>query len=374
MLSKFAQKALFGCVIALALATTQSVMAKNIIFDINKRKALLSQQAYQAIRSDCLAQNVEWDDKAPSPIKGLKSTEGYGSDNRPEELTWYVMVNGGRALAGDTKAAKDLHQTLLKWAKAGAFLDSDAEHDTYYALKRYMIPLVINYAIIAESLPAQDKQLIDQWMDKVIRPLDKKFDGDVDHNNHRYLADSTLMAWGAYRGDEKLIEIGRNGFLKALKAAKPNGALPLETRRGKRAVWYMRHALSSLVTIAEIDRQLGGSLYQTSVEGKTLATIVNYFVSAHRSPITILPDAAQNYIPGHKFDYLQQDTDYMRRRGHDRHYMAFAEAYINQPTLAAQRLRLLMQQEQAFAQRPMIDEFVGGNGSCFYRKAEVNAQ
>ena len=33
---------------------------------------------------------------------------------------------------------------------------------------------------------------------------------------------------------------------------RPDGSLPLETRRGARALWYQRHAIASLVVIAEI--------------------------------------------------------------------------------------------------------------------------
>ena len=60
-----------------------------------------------------------------------------------------------------------------------------------------------------------------------------KFDGDVDHNNHRYLADSVLMAWGAYTGDQKFYDIGEKGFMRALGDARADGSLPLETRRDR---------------------------------------------------------------------------------------------------------------------------------------------
>ena len=344
-----------------------------ILFDAEERRAQLQTPAFKNAKTYCMADNVKWDGKLPSPISGLKTTEGYGSDNRPAKFTWYVMVLTGRSLAGDAKATNDLKEGLLNWARSGAFLQSDAAHDTYYALKRYMLPVVISLSAIDDTLDSSERKEIVKWIDAVVPKLDKKFDGDVDHNNHRYLADSVLMAWGAYKKDNRLINIGRQGFIKALEEALPDGSLALETRRGSRAIWYMRHALSSLVTIAEIDRLLGGNLYNETRNGNSLASIMNYFISASRAPLIVLPDAAKNYIPGPNKNYLEQDMDYMRRRGHDRHYMAFAEPYILRNNLSSMRLDILMRQETNWKQRPYIDEYVGGNASCFYWKPRGNS-
>ncbi len=350
------------------ISFASAAFAAPVIFDTEERKAQLQTAAYAEAKKYCLAANVKWDGKLPSPISGLKTTDGYGSDNRPAKFTWYVMVLTGRSLAGDAKATNDLKEGLLSWSKEGAFLQSDTAHDTYYALKRYMLPVVIALSAVDSQLSSSERSQIVKWIDAIVPRLDKKFDGDVDDNNHRYLADSVLMAWGAYKKDARLINIGRQGFMRALADARADGSLPLETRRGARAVWYMRHALSSLVTIAEIDRLLGGNLYNATSNGNSLASLMNYFITASRAPLVVLEHAAENYIPGPHKDYLEQDTDYMRRRGHDRHYMAFAEPYILRNNLSSMRLDILMQQETKWRQRPYIDEYVGGNASCFYWK------
>lgn len=350
----------------LMVAVSFPAAARDVLFDVEKRRQELQSPAYAEARQYCKADNVDFDGKLPEPIKGLKTTEGYGSDNRPADFSFYVMVLSGRSLAGDSKATKALKDGLLQWAKAGALTQGDQRHDTYYALKRYMLPVVIGISIIDDQLTSEERKILTKWVDAIVPKLDKKFDGDVDHNNHRYLADSVLMAWGAYKADTELYNIGRKGYLIALRDALPDGSLPLETRRGARATWYMRHALSSLVTIAEIDKAHGGNLYQTEYQGSSLAHIMNYFITASYAPLMIIPHAAQNYIPGPHKDYLIQDTDYMRRRGHDRHYMAFAEAYRYQPTLAAKRLDMLMQEKTEWKHRPYIDEYVGGNATCFY--------
>ncbi len=340
--------------------------AADVFFDVNKRKAELQTPAYAKAKEYCLAKNVKWDGKLPEPVSGLKTTDGYGSDGRSASFSWYTMVLGGRALAGDQQAAKDLKYGLLTWARAKALTQSDDKHDTYYALKRSLFPVVVSLGIIDDQLTADERRTIVNWLDSIIPRLDKKFEGDVDYNNHRYLADSVLMAWGVYKKDPHLIKIGRDGFKMSLRDMRADGSLPLETRRGTRATWYMRHSLSSLISIAEMDKHLGGSLYRTQYKGNSIAAIVNYFITASHAPLIILPHASQNYIPGPDKNYLVQDKDYMRRRGHDRHYMAFAEAYIQQPTVAAKRLDILMKLKTKWRHRPYIDEYVGGNASCFY--------
>ena len=352
----------------LALALPETGYAKTVLFDVAKRKAELRAPSFAKARDYCMARDARFDGKLPKPISGLKTTEGYGSDNRPAKFSHYVMVLGGRVLAGDKQSSTDLKHALLTWARADALTKGDHHHDTYYALKRYMLPVVVSLSIIDSELTDDERQTIIRWIDKIVPLLGKKFDGDVDLNNHRYLADAVLMAWGAYKGDKQLYQIGVRGYKKALTHILADGSLPLETRRGSRATWYMRHALSSLVTLAEIDKAHDGNLYQMGYKGRSLASIVNYFVTASFAPLMILPDAAGNYIPGPHKDFLVQDTDYMRRRGHDRHYMAFAEAYRHQPTMAAKRLELLMNQKTQWKQRPYLDDYVGGNATCFYWK------
>lgn len=364
-----------GVTLATTLMTgaAHAGMDGNVLFDIAARKEALATQAYAPARQACLVSGGEkMLENVPTPMDELKETEGYGSDNRAEGFSWYVMVQGGRALAGDEKAAASLRDMLLAWAKAGALLKTKESHDTYYALKRIMLPVVVNYAIIAPSLSDDDRATIEAWIDPLVRRLNTKFGGDVDVNNHRYLADSVLMAWGAYKGDNALMQQGIDRYHEALRAARPDGSLPLETRRGARATWYMRHALGSLTVMAEIAALHGSDLYSVAENKVTLDTILGYFIDATNNRLFILPRAAQNYIPGPSEDYIHQDLGFLSARPNQRHYMAFAEAYLahEQTSLNAKRFAALMQRT-GFKERPLIDDYLGGNATCFFWKPTV---
>jgi poly(beta-D-mannuronate) lyase len=364
------RRILFYVSFAALVVTSPAFAGGDIYFNIAERKAQLQQKEYAKAREYCLAGNINIPKEIPAPIESLYAKEGYGNDNRMEPFTLYVMILGGRALAGDEAAAKALRDLLRSWADADALWRTPAADKTYYPLQRYMIPVLVNFAIVADGYSTDTRAHVEAWLDKVMRPLGKHFGGDVEHNNHRYLADSAVMAWGAYRDDDALYQQGMEGFKVALREALADGRLPLETRRGARASWYMRHALTNLTLMAEIARHQGDNLYDLQIDGKSVDSVMNQFITGSYAPLAILPDAAMNYKPGDSFEYLKADAGYLKRRT-DRHYMAFAEAYTaHHKSFASLRLRQLLSKAGSYEGRPFLDDYFGGNATCFFWQPE----
>jgi poly(beta-D-mannuronate) lyase len=339
------------------------------LFDVKERKAQLATPEYAEIRKACMAQDISQPDKdIPKPVDGLKETEGYGTDRSMSEFSWFMMIHGGRALAGDQKSVDLIKTALLQWANANALMETEDVHDAYYALKRALLPMIVSYTIVKDDLSSDEQEKIEGWIDPLVRKVDKKFDGDVDMNNHRYLADSVLTLWGDVVGDGDLYGKGRERFEIALDQMQPDGALPLETRRGARALWYLRQSIADLTLIAEVYDRNGDDLYGLVKDGKSLPLLTDYFVSAVRAPLVIMPEAAENYIPGPSEDFLNQDMAVLARRGGKRHYMAFSHLYIKHygtGEFSAARLNALMQ-ETGFKELPLIDDYIGGNATCFW--------
>ena len=279
------------------------------------------------------------------------------------------------ALAGDAAARADLAKIIVRWAGAGAFTESETVHDAYYALKRTLLPTIIAYQVIRPALPQRDAEMVASWIDRLVRKVDHRFNGDVDHNNHRTLADSVIALWGSVSGDDELYAIGRRGFDAKLAQAKEDGSLPLETRRGSRALWYMRQTLGSLTLIAEVAAGRGEDLYaadlrQESGKAKApLTRVSGYFANVVAEPDLVLPYAAENYIPGPSFAFAEQDLGFSDKRSNGRHYLAFMEALEARRLEASpyRRLRRVLE-TQAVPERPLIDEFIGGNATCFWRQ------
>ena len=79
---------------------------------------------------------------------------------------------------------------------------------------------------------------------------------------------------------------------------RADGSLPLETARGARALWYQRHAIASLVAIAEIAAVQGYDLYALSADGRSLHQAVEFLARGLAEPALVLPYAAANEKPG----------------------------------------------------------------------------
>jgi len=341
----------------------------NVLLDILDRQKLLQTPEYAKIKNACLASkdNIKQPTKdMPKPVLGLKATDGYGSDKSLSHLSWYLMIHSGRAMAGDVTSQSLVKNALLAWSKANALSKTEVKHDAYYALKRGLLPIINSYFIVENSLSKSEQTQIKNWIDPLVRRVDHKFGGDVDHNNHRYLGDSVLTLWGDVVDDKELYSKGRERFEIAINDMRVDGSLPLETRRGSRALWYMRQSLANLTFIAEIYAQNGDDLYSYTKDGKSLSTMMNYFVAGARNPLVVMADASENYIPGPSNDFLNQDMGTFERRGGKRHYMAFAHIYEQgQNNLSSQRLSQFMN-ETGYKKRPLIDDYIGGNATCLW--------
>lgn len=361
---------LIGMLETTSLATSaQAATQYQGLFDVEARREVL--KSAPELKTACLKEKVDPDWLKMEVIPGLGATEGYGSDRSAHTFSWAVMVLSARALAGETASEEGLKKLLLKWSAADGFEKTLKAHDAYYALKRTLLPTIVAYSIIRDGLePAEVKQIGD-WLDPLVRKVDQIFDGDVDINNHRYLADSVLMTWGAMIGDDDLYMKGRNRYETILREARSDGSLPLETRRGARALWYMRQSLSSMIIMAETARGRGDDLYSlTSSDNgttKSIWTIAGFWINGMSNNVLMNEYAAANHIPGPSRDYLTQDMGFLQNRGNGRHYLAFMEALTGLPkgNLTLERARQLVMRDAA-DERPLIDEFGGGNGTCFW--------
>jgi poly(beta-D-mannuronate) lyase len=351
----------------LTISSSYAQIKGNGLFDVELRRTALAQPAFTSVRAACLAipRDPAW--SSLKPVDSLKATEGYGTDGAANDYAWAVMVLTGRALAGDAASESTLRDLLLAWARAKAFANTEVEHDAYYALKRVLLPTVVAYSVLQRGLDEGQKRVLSDWVDPLVRKTDRTFEGAVDRNNHRYLADSLLMTWGSIVRDEALYAKGHDRYRAILAEARPDGSLALETRRGARALWYMRQSLASLTVMAEVAATRGTDLYDLRAGEVNFDRIVSYLLNGIAEPNVVMAYASENYIPGGEMDARRQDLGFMTKRSHGRHYMAWTEALMarDRAGLATKRLKALFVRHMR-SDRPLIDEFVGGNATCFW--------
>jgi poly(beta-D-mannuronate) lyase len=341
-------------------------------------EVLIDRQArHQALAEMPAAERERWcalrTAAGPPPLPGLRALPT-GPDNAGEPFALAVMDDAAAALAGDRKAVAALARLLDQWAQADALARIEQPTaNTFYALDRTLLPTIVAFSIIRDDpqVDPEARARIQGWLGRLVQLRPPPRAGEMTaQNNHHYLRGSVEAAWGALVSDDAWFGHGLAAYRDAIAAMRPDGSLPLETRRGARALWYQRHAIASLVVIAEIAARQGVDLYGYAVDGRDLHQALRFLVDAIDVPSRVWPYAVVNDRPGGQPDYRQQDLGFLVTRGHGRHYMAWAEIYLARfPGRPESRRLLALLNRAGPGFRPMIDEYSGGDTTCMFAPA-----
>jgi poly(beta-D-mannuronate) lyase len=341
-----------------------------LLFDrAARREALAAMPASQRAR-------VCGDERTGWPTHGVVQNV-YNGKQPGEGFALTMMVAGAAAFGMDDFAAAEAAvSNLRRWAEGDALsrFKEDPAPSMYYNLDRTLLPLIVTFSLVRDypGMAASDQDRIAAWLDHLVwrRGPERERDPDVtsSRNNHRYLSDSVTMAWGILRGDDDLFRAGIETYLDALGQMREDGSLPLETARGSRALSYQRHAITSLVAIAEMAAAQGYDLYAIEgPEGQSIHRAIVFLLDGIDQTWLVWPYARENDNPRSYRNYKVQDLGFMSERGHGRHYMAWTEAYLARfpDTELADRLHQRLA-EFGPAEPPLIDDYSGGNMSCFF--------
>ncbi|HET6469646.1 MAG TPA: alginate lyase family protein [Geminicoccaceae bacterium] len=354
-----------------------------ILFSRDERRAELAAAGEAMREALCTTEVKKW--RSHTALTTVEAPDEYGTDLRAEPFALTVMWAAAHGYgAGDAAAQAALVGLLDRWAKGKALTRFDARVESnYYTINRTLLPTIVAWGLVRDE-PGLDKKRrkrIEDWLARVVRLRgEQRAERDERaasaRNNHLYLDASVSMAWGALQGDEALFRQGIEAYRRALADMRPDGSLPLETERGARALWYQRHAIASLVVIAEMAAVQGYDLYGLDVgEGRSLHRALRFLLDAVADQRLVWPYAEANVNPGPSRNYFTQDLGFLTRRGHGRHYMAWAEPYLRrfpERPEARDLLALLDRAQPDF--RPMVDEYSGGNTSCFFARAAPRAE
>lgn len=362
-----------SCALVRALPGPSLDASGEVLFVRDARLAALRALSPEQRRGWCGTGHVP--PEAFRPVLGLRDRPD-GPDPASEPFAAAMMALAAAAFgAEDAAARRTLIELLSRWSTTNALSASAPSVNGRYALDRTLLPTIVAFALVRDD-PAWDpirREVVAQWLERLVRGQRQQPRGPASaRNNHHYLRASVEMAWGALTGDTKGLAAGGTAFLGALQDMRADGSLPLETRRGARALWYQRHALASLVVIAEIAAVHGQDLYGVEVEGRSLHTAVRFLLDGIAEPRRVWRYAAVNDKPGPERDPRRQDLGFLEQRGHGRHYMAWAEIYMARfPDRAeARRLRALLPWDRA-GFRPTVDDYSGGNTTCFFAQADT---
>jgi len=232
--------------------------------------------------------NVAYACPAASHLSPDLTTDRFYSDSKssvidPEKWKAYVESAGpvkklGQQIVdaadtyrstGSREAAECAIRHMEGAAKDRVFTGKMSSNQAYYVQGWVMGAIAIAYLKVRDSgliLPQQERVLL-PWIVEVVQQTIHYYDarrqketGDS-QNNHLYWAGVEISAAGIAANQRKLFDWGLDAYRAGIAAIASDGTLPLEMKRGQRALHYHLFAVSPLVYLAEFGEDNGLHLY-----------------------------------------------------------------------------------------------------------------
>ena len=265
------------------------------------------------------------------PVIKVDAPSGYGLDNR----FMYALNNfenfkrpcGG----GNVEACENVKRVILDWAKADAAqrigaANHEAKHwnDTLTVNLWIASPMMAGYSFAKQriTVPQEEDKIIKEWFKKIVKKnqhlmyeLNKYKQGTqaagVPRSAHNHALSSAIshMQLGILLNDNKLFRKAFKNYEYAIKFQRKDGSMPIETRRGGRAMFYQGRAMTALTTIAIIAENQGYNIWDYDHKGKNFHNIVKFFIDFTENNEIVFKYAKEMKAPGPAKDYKRQDLD-----------------------------------------------------------------
>lgn len=339
-----------------------------VLIDPPQRMAQLKRLDAMQRRRLCPPATIDPDLPPVLKLAGsVDATQRGTIDRSAQPFAMALMQGAAAALNGDEPAARNTIKLLDNWARANALselVDIGPERNNYvaqYSLRRVMLAVVPSWALLYQRADAETKKRIDGWVaqrmaatEQPVGPAESRRTAHpsiAKMDYYQLMREALAIEYAAMTGSNEGFRRGVTVFLTTLRQMRDDGSLPLETTHGSRALWYQRHAIASLVTMAQVASQQGANLYDAEVDGKRLDRAINFLLSESTDPHQIASYAPEN-----------QDLGFLQRRPDGRDFMAWIEPWMAHanvgPIPDGDPLQV------AISERPLIDEIAGGNASC----------
>jgi poly(beta-D-mannuronate) lyase len=188
------------------------------------------------------------------------------------------------------------------------------------------------------------------------------------------------MSLGAFLGESELFNVGINQWFITLGSMRSDGSLPIETRRGARALFYHGRTLTGLSSLAEKAKVQGVDLWNTAPsETKTVHLAVKFLIDAIENPDLVLGYASINKSPGPSKNYQRQDIGSGSTFGWIAPYMARFPDHpntkrmlrrISDPDAAIQNYLTINLDRQIQMNGTGSGDWNFVNGRCFYSEIQ----
>ena len=265
------------------------------------------------------------------PVIKVDAPSGYGLDNRfnfaLNKFENFKRPCGG----GNVEACENVKRVILDWAKADAAQrtgpsDHEAKHwnDTLTVNLYIASPMMAGYSFVKQriSVPEEEDKIIKDWFKKIVKKnqhlmyeLKRYKHGTqaigVPRSAHNHALSSAIshMQLGILLNDNKLFKKAFRNYENAIRYQRKDGSMPIETRRGGRAIFYQGRAMTALTTIAIIAENQGYNNWDYEYKGKNFHNIVKFFIDFTENNEIVFKYAKEMKAPGPAKDYKRQDVN-----------------------------------------------------------------
>lgn len=337
----------------------------------------------------------------PVILHDSDAPKGYGLNKLYLTVSNDFRRLGAACLRGSTGSCAAVKKHALEWARDSRLGGPKGSRDqplfynsTLSINMRLLSPMLSALGVVEqfEPLNQAEREILDRW----IRRKVDQYEHGMRHegyykggkhgttarraaHNHAIQSSIVSMSYGAWANNPKYFQVGIDQWFITLKSMRSDGSLPIETRRGARALFYVGRTLSALIQIAERAAVQGIDLYSFAPsQSKTLHHGVAFFLNAIENPELVLNYARANIAPGPSKNYKLQYVD-NTTFGWVAPYMSRFPNHPNTRRLAERRARghsapksyLTNRLDTAVQLGGRSDEWIGVDARCFYSDATL---
>ena len=261
------------------------------------------------------------------PILKVKAPIGYGLDDRYDYALSRFTNFTFPCRGGNIEACEHVKNTILNWAKANAAKrtgpsDHEGRHwnDTLTVNLYVASPMLAAYSFAKQiiSIPQEEDRIIKNWFKKIVKKNQHLLYGKTyDYggasgtpkraHNHALSSAVAHMQLGILIDNDKEFKKAFRNYESAIKHQRKDGSLPIEVRRGGRAMFYQGRAMNALAVIAIIAEHQGYNIWELDFKGKNYHNLVKFFIDFTENNELVFKYAKENRSPGPAKNYKVQD-------------------------------------------------------------------
>ena len=261
------------------------------------------------------------------PLLKIEAPSGYGLDDRYDYTLNRFLNFSFPCGSGNNEACEYVKKVVLEWAKADAAKrtgpsNEEGRHwnDTLTVNLYVASPMMAAYSFAKQviKIPENEDAIVKKWFEKIVKKnqhlmYSKTYDkGGASGtpkraHNHALMSAIAHMELGILLSDDKQFRKAFKNYEAAIRTQRKDGSLPIEVRRGGRAMFYQGRAMNALAVIALIAEHQGYNIWELDFKGKNYHNLVKFFIDFAENNEIVFKYAKEMKAPGPAKNYKVQD-------------------------------------------------------------------